>query len=356
MMRFVLLCLVAVFVIGMGMGGYVLYTALSAPGHENTIDQGKKPEPKPDEPPQPNPPVAGPLESLRQSWNSEDFPDWPVAELLASMSDKSYLSPVDAEDAFRSLGFMEVKTIEYSSMIGYVAWVDEAAVIVFRGTDNDVDWIVNLAISSVQTPKGSIHAGFYNAYQQMQEQIMKIVNKAKSKHLWITGHSLGGALAAVCAYDLTENHKLQIDGIVTFGQPMIAKQPLADYLGNAFRGRFAHFVNRNDIVARVPPTFAHFGSLVWFTDDGIKRSKPSQIMAFGTEEPDEPKNLESTDLTPVSEEEFERLKASLRGGDIQGVAPDAQDYKAELVWIADHGMPEYLEKIHSLRGGVNLPP
>src|SRR5207302_2009697 len=113
----------------------------------------------------------------------------------------------------------------------------------------------------------------------LKPQVVKILQARKAKHLWITGHSLGGALAVVCAQDLIENEKLELDGIITFGQPMVAKRPLALHLGSTLRGRYAHYVNGNDLVARVPPNFFHFGSLVWFTESGVRRSKV-KIKAF----------------------------------------------------------------------------
>jgi triacylglycerol lipase len=202
-----------------------------------------------------------------------------MAELLASISEASYLPPVDVDPNFRTLGFKQVMPVVDGSMIGYVASADDVTVVVFRGPDNDIDWIVNLAVGSVQTPNGPIHSGFYNAYQPLKPQIVKLLKASNPKHLWITGHSLGGALAVVCAHDLTENENLHLDGVITFGQPMVAKMQLAKYLDTALLGRFAHYMNGNDIVARVPPNFSHFGSLVWFTDNGVKRSKPKR-MAF----------------------------------------------------------------------------
>jgi triacylglycerol lipase len=322
---------------------YGVYIACSSPGREDTVAEGDRPEPKP--------PVAGPLEPLRMPWDSEAYADWPVAELLASMSEASYLPPVDVDPAFRELGFKQVMPVVDGSMIGYVASADDVTVVVIRGTDNGVDWIVNLAVGSMQTPKGPIHKGFYNAYQPLKPQIVKLVNAAKPKHLWITGHSLGGALAVVCAYDLIENEKLEVDGVITFGQPMIAKPQLAKHLDSALLGRFAHYVNGNDIVARVPPHFSHCGSLVWFTESGVKRSKPNRI-AFGASETDEPTKASNEEPEPLSDREFEQLKAELRAEAQVERSPDGTPiYKGNSTWVRDHGMELYLQKIRGVAKG-----
>jgi triacylglycerol lipase len=327
----------------LGIVGYGIYIAVSPPGGEDTVDEDDRPGPKPL--------VVGPLEPLRMTWDSEANADWPVAELLASMSESSYEPPVDVDPVFRKLGFTQVMAVVDSSMIGYVASVGDVTVVVFRGTDNDVDWIVNLVAGSAQTPKGRIHKGFYNAYQPLKPQIVKLVKAANSKHLWITGHSLGGALAVVCAYDLIENEKLDVDGVITFGQPMVAKPELAGHLDSVLLGRFAHYVNRNDIVARVPPNFSHCGSLVWFTDSGVKRSKPKRL-TFGATG-DEPPKANFDEPKPLSDREFENLKAELRSEKVEVKrSPDGTPiYEGNSTWVQDHGMEFYLEKIRGVSKG-----
>lgn len=333
------LLLIAVLVLGL----YALYIARSSPGQEDTVDEGDRPGPPP--------PVIG-LEPLRTAWDSESYADWPVAELLALMSEESYLPPVDVEPAFRSRGFGQVMPVVDGSMIGYVASSGDVTVVVFRGTDNDIDWIVNLAVGSFQTPNGQVHRGFYDAYQPLKPQIVKLVRSANPKHLWITGHSLGGALAVICAYDLIENENLELDGLITFGQPMVAKPQLARHLDGVLLGRFAHYVNGEDIVARVPPNFAHFGSLVWFTSSGVKRSKPKQL-AFGMSGAGEEPNMEGTEITPLSIREFERLKLTLRAENTgRRSTPDGElIYQGTSNWIQDHDIALYLERIRSVTRG-----
>ncbi|MCZ2340443.1 MAG: lipase family protein [Bacteroidales bacterium] len=324
-------------------GGFVVYVANSKPGRGKIIDEDARPEPGPVRP-------VTLIERLRAPWDSESYSDWPVAEDLATISETAYLSPVEAEVEYRKLGFVQVNTFVAASMVGHVVSADDVAVVVFRGTDDNSDWLVNLDRNSVETPHGAIHRGFHSAYQPLKPQILKLLEPLSAKHLWITGHSLGGALAVVCAYDLIENEQKSVDGIVTFGQPMVARVKLADHLDSILLGRYARFVNDADIVPRVPPSHTHCGSLVWFTGNGIKRSKVKR-MVFGATPGEAPQKADTEDgPPPLSDAEFEAMKAELRAEDMApNTTPDGKPvYKGNSPWIRDHSMGLYLNKILSL--------
>ena len=329
------------------MGGIALLWYLSLPlGCESTRLEPEQTDGIP------VPPLS-PIEQFRSEWDCDSHPtNWPVGESLALMSEYAYLPPVDAEESFGRLGFERVMPIVSGSMIGYVVSGADVTVIVFRGTDTPSDWIVNLKAFSLNTAHGAIHRGFYNAYQTLKPQVIKSLNESRPQHLWITGHSLGGALALVCAYDLTENERLSIDGIITFGQPLVAKQPLANHLDGILRGRYAIVVNGSDGVPRLPPTYSRCGSLLWFAKDGIRRSEYRHPVV-GADGERLKHSSEGDDLTPLSEEEFQQLQAELR----KAKAP-SQQYPSEtppvegrLPWLRDHSMQLYLDKMRSLRTG-----
>jgi triacylglycerol lipase len=329
-----------------GVVWYVFHVANSVPGREDTVDQVDGPSPPPLTP-------KIPLERLRSKWNSEANADWPVAETLASIADTAYQTPVDADESYRNLGFEKMMPVVENSMIGYVMSSGDVTVVAFRGTNAGEisDWLANLDSLSTNTPQGSLHRGFYYAYMSLKPQIVKLLQKSKPKHLWITGHSLGGALALVCAYDLIDNEKYVIDGIITFGQPMVAHKQLADHLGTLLLGRYVHYVNESDIVPRVPPSFNHCGSLVWFTGGIIKRSKPRRM--FGATATDEASTKDNKEIEPLSEQEFERLQTELRAK--KNAAPDRLPdgrplMKGSSLWIRDHSMELYLEKIRKVLG------
>jgi triacylglycerol lipase len=116
-------------------------------------------------------------------------------------------------------------------------------------------------------------------------------------------------------------------------------------------GRYAHVVNDADIVPRVPPTYSHCGSLVWFTDGGIRRSNPKQAIA-GTA-PAEPINAQDDNPKPLTNAEFEQMKAELKKRNEPQKLPDGRPIvQGNTPWIRDHSMSLYIDKVRSLIGHI----
>jgi triacylglycerol lipase len=323
----------------------LLKVANAPPGQEDTVPERPRPGPRPPLP-------TATLERLQQPWDSEAAADWPVAETLATISKLAYLPPVDANKSFSMLGFETFMPVVAGSMIGYVISIEDVTVIVFRGTDADdaSDWFANLDILQAETPFGPIHEGFYNAYKSMKPQIVTLLAERKPKRLWITGHSLGGALALVSAFDLIDIEKLSVDGVMTFGQPMVARDQLARHLDKILLGKYAHFVNHADIVPRAPPAFATCGSLVMFTDDGVRRSPPKR-MFNATVSPDKAPPGDYAEIQPLTKEEFEAQKRKMRGKPVARSLPDGTHvYEGNSPYIEDHSMALYLKEIRKLIG------
>jgi len=76
----------------------------------------------------------------------------------------------------------------------------------------------------------SIHPGFWNAYLSVativRVQTQFLLSKYRGSKIYVTGHSLGGALAQIAALDLKLFYG-HVDGLYTFGQPRIGNDKLA---------------------------------------------------------------------------------------------------------------------------------
>ena len=128
------------------------------------------------------------------------------------------------------------------------------AVICFRGTKQIKDWLTNLNIKPVpiKDPKtgaiiGNMHKGFHDAYRSVHEDISKRLKGHEDLPLYITGHSLGGALAVVATWFQSSQ---RLAACYTFGAPRVGDQGLID----RFKTPIYRIVNGPDPVTLVPPS------------------------------------------------------------------------------------------------------
>ncbi|WP_437585904.1 lipase family protein [Sorangium sp. So ce1000] len=97
------------------------------------------------------------------------------------------------------------------------------------------------------------------------------------KALYITGHSLGGALAVIMAALLLGDPQLadfreKLRGVYTYGQPMVGYQDFKDRFERDLGKLLFRHVYRNDSIPRLPARtmgrFVHFGSL-YTSEEGV---------------------------------------------------------------------------------------
>lgn len=78
-----------------------------------------------------------------------------------------------------------------------------------------------------------VHRGFFASYSSVSKTILRDVAKLKSQYpeskLVTTGHSLGGALAILCAAELMHTFG-KVDYVYTFGQPRVGNKKFADWV------------------------------------------------------------------------------------------------------------------------------
>ncbi len=158
----------------------------------------------------------------------------------------------------------------------YMIANEEIVILAFRGTEKKViqDWLTDLNFKLVKGPFsfGRVHKGFNTALGHVWKDIRKVLKRLKTnkQSLFITGHSLGGALATLAAARFIERH-VYVDGLYTFGQPRVGNKNFVHSFDLLLKKRAFRFVNNEDIVTRVPPRVAgykHIGTVIYFDSFG----------------------------------------------------------------------------------------
>jgi triacylglycerol lipase len=180
---------------------------------------------------------------------------------------------------YGNVTFIDVKKGRDIDTQGYVMSNDTDIICVFRGSESIEDWFSNFqAVHDPGPLNGTLaHEGFQDALFPAVIALTNAIDSMNrnSKRIWVTGHSLGGALCSLYAGMMIENN-YDIYGIYTFASPRPADDTFATALNNAMRSR-AHYrvVNEGDIVPHVPPEpfFSHPGGRIILEKSKIKRSK-----------------------------------------------------------------------------------
>jgi triacylglycerol lipase len=114
---------------------------------------------------------------------------------------------------------------------GFVASKNDAFYIVIRGTQTPLEWFDDATIRPVpfRNGWGNTTAGFFSIHQQIFPTILQIINaqRANIQKLFITGHSLGAALAKLTAADLIVSGLTVKPTLYTFSGPRVGDATFA---------------------------------------------------------------------------------------------------------------------------------
>lgn len=159
--------------------------------------------------------------------------------------------------------------LKVSPIFGYVATRPGAVFVSVRGTETPGEWLCDFEAvpMACHVGTGQVHQGFQKVYEVIRDSALAALKSAlhPGDDVFITGHSLGAALATLLANDavsVTENIQ-----VCTFAGP---RTGLGDFVA-AYNQRLPgtlRVVNRWDIVPNVPVPapplclYQHVGTLL----------------------------------------------------------------------------------------------
>ncbi len=130
--------------------------------------------------------------------------------------------------------------------------------------------------------RAKIHKGFAVAYGAVGPELLSVVKKlvdAKRRPIFLTGHSLGGALATVCSLDLFARLGITRREIFvsTFGAPRVGNRAFHRLYDEHVPIHWRIVVGP-DVVAKLPKLgFIHVGKKVLLTKDGDLFIDPNSL-------------------------------------------------------------------------------
>jgi len=212
---------------------------------------------------------------LKELTNSER------AVVAAKLSAIAYLNS-DKKIQFecKKLGFPWAKLVSKDGAEVLIAKDRNDLWFAFRGTEpskiNDVMADLNM-IKQAAVAGGKVHGGFQKEVNDLWMDVLSEIEHNDQlkirKDVYMTGHSLGAAMATIAATRYTPAE------LFTFGSPRVGGPR---FIKNIKCPHY-RFMNNNDIVCRIPPAwlgFRHHGQMIYFDRNGDLQPKPTRSDLF----------------------------------------------------------------------------
>lgn len=134
----------------------------------------------------------------------------------------------------------------------------DAVYCIFRGSDSAIDWYYDLKTIKIELKDGiKIHRGFYeqlhnhSCYDSLLKNMINYSIGVDVNKIYITGHSLGGALSTLFAYELCKEINKNIT-LVSFASPKIGNKAWQKSFNGETKITHCRVVNEQDPIPANP--------------------------------------------------------------------------------------------------------
>lgn len=156
-------------------------------------------------------------------------------------------------------------------------------IIIFPGSVSATDWRTNAKVKMADWEADGfarVHRGFSEAFWSVKTDIFRAVEKAST--ITVAGHSLGGALATLCADALASFGMVhRVTDVITFGSPRVGNGGFAESYNAALSHKTSRVVNAGDPVPHIPWLFGryrHVDTQVYLQrDGGVRIDEPLRV-------------------------------------------------------------------------------
>lgn len=168
------------------------------------------------------------------------------------------------------------KVGEHGSLYQMKGMNPPVQILAFRGTQSKRDILTDFDFTqtlfkgngfiSSNKNKALVHHGFYNLWLSHKDPLEAMAKEIKDGTLYVTGHSLGSALATYSALDL--KYRLPNVNVVlyVFAPPRVGNDVFMDILEKAIPHHWAH-INVRDVVCELPPSNCPTFTATYLYDD-----------------------------------------------------------------------------------------
>ncbi|MBN3039937.1 MAG: lipase family protein [Candidatus Omnitrophica bacterium] len=203
---------------------------------------------------------------------------------LAEASKLAYEDKYNYKKILGEWGFSGVCALDKKGTQGFVAKRTDMLLIAFRGTEQTKieDILADILVFQNNSKLGKVHYGFLRALKFIWKDLLKALQALQDDNqcIWLTGHSLGGALATLAAAKLASENKQNIKGIYTYGKPRVGNNEFKMNFEKLFKKGAYRVTNFRDPIAIIPFSigrilkwnidfqYHHSGKMILFNESG----------------------------------------------------------------------------------------
>ncbi len=210
-----------------------------------------------------------------------------TAWLMARCSQLAYVEFESGQEpqlraGLQELGLTYLQPFSKNATCAYLARNEHFAVLAFRGTTKDFRTILaDIKIRFYRDKFGArTSTGFSEAYKFVQQEIAKAVDTLEPDlPLYITGHSLGGALAAIASTRILPSDR--VAACYTYGCPRVGD---GEFTLQLWKVPVYRQVHRSDVVPHAPLAFGYrqAGDFRYIKRNGKMVQDPNTIAFLGS--------------------------------------------------------------------------
>ena len=177
--------------------------------------------------------------------------------------------------------FTEVFQFKKKNVEGHIGIFGDKLYVVFESTDSKLDWKDNFKFQQKSMYNAGrygkrvrVHAGFRRQAHIIADPVYIMVRNVLKEYnlskIIVTGHSLGGAIATICALDFYD--RLITEDIevawVSGGSPRVGNRHFAKVFNKKIRTKY-RFQYKQDLVCGLPPVLMGY----WHVDRLVRLGK-----------------------------------------------------------------------------------
>jgi hypothetical protein len=161
---------------------------------------------------------------------------------------------------------------------GFIAVHGSDIHVVWRGSESITDFLKDASVVKTKAYGCRVHSGFYSCIKAVEvkvkehfkQAILEIGGLDEVSNVYISGHSLGGALATLSAVEIARWYPSIADriSVVSIGSPRVGDRKFKNLFNKTIKTSI-RIVHDNDIVTRVPKlNYFHVKGQLKLSDDG----------------------------------------------------------------------------------------